>query len=106
VNSCEHIPFALLSDSGLRLAEQLHFPTFTADGMTLYKRLTFVAEAGKIARVFYPVFPPNRNAAEVLTWLSEHALATRFPWRLNTNICSIDGRLRKRRDRASWRCFE
>jgi peroxiredoxin len=69
----ERIPFALLSDSGLRLAEQLRLPTFTADGMTLYKRLTFIAEAGEIARAFYPVFPPNRNAAEVLTWLSEHA---------------------------------
>jgi peroxiredoxin len=67
----EHIPFALLSDSGLRLAGQLHLPTFTADGMILYKRLTFVARAGKIARAFYPVFPPNRNAAEVLTWLAE-----------------------------------
>jgi len=69
----EHIPFALLSDSGLHLAEQLRLPTFTADGMTLYKRLTFVAKASKIARVFYPVFPPDRNAAEVLTWLAEDA---------------------------------
>jgi peroxiredoxin len=66
----EHIPFALLSDSGFRLAEQLRLPTFTADGMTLYKRLTFVAEVGKIARVFYPVFPPDCNAETVLTWLT------------------------------------
>ena len=67
----EHIPFALLNDSSLHLAEQLCLPTFTADGMTLYKRLTIVAEEGKIARVFYPVFPPDRNAVEVLTWLVE-----------------------------------
>lgn len=65
----EHIPFPLLSDSGLRLATELRLPTFEADGMTLYKRLTLVAEAGTIRKVFYPVFPPDRNAAEVLTWL-------------------------------------
>jgi peroxiredoxin len=66
----EHIPFALLSDSGLSLAEALRLPTFEADGMTLYKRLTLVAEAGVIGKVFYPVFPPDRDAAEVLAWLA------------------------------------
>jgi peroxiredoxin len=65
----EHIPFPLLSDSGLRLADVLQLPTFTVDGMTLYKRLTLVAEGGKIAKAFYPVFPPDRNASEVLSWL-------------------------------------
>jgi peroxiredoxin len=65
----EHIPFPLLSDPGLKLAETLRLPTFEVDGMTLYKRLTLVAEAGRIAKVFYPVFPPDRNAAEVLGWL-------------------------------------
>jgi peroxiredoxin len=65
----EHIPFPLLSDSDLRLAAELHLPTFEVEGMTLYKRLTFVAEEGKIAKVFYPVFPPDRNAGEVLAWL-------------------------------------
>jgi peroxiredoxin len=65
----EHIPFALLSDSGLALAEALRLPTFEAAGMTLYKRLTLVAEAGVISKAFYPVFPPDRNAAEVLAWL-------------------------------------
>jgi len=65
----EHIPFALLSDAGLDLAAALRLPTFEAAGMTLYKRLTFIAEAGTIAKVFYPVFPPDRDAAEVLGWL-------------------------------------
>jgi peroxiredoxin len=65
----EHIPFALLSDGGLDLAEALRLPIFEAAGMTLYKRLTLVAEAGVISKVFYPVFPPHRNAAEVLAWL-------------------------------------
>lgn len=65
----EQITYPLLSDPDLRLAEHLRLPTFAVEGMTLYKRLTFVAEAGKIAKVFYPVFPPDRNAAEVLAWL-------------------------------------
>lgn len=69
----EHIPFPLLSDSGLRLAETLRLPTFEAGGMTLYKRLTFVAEAGKLVKVFYPVFPPDRDASEVVGWLRERA---------------------------------
>ena len=69
----EHIPFPLLSDSGLRLAAELGLPTFEVEGITLYKRLTFVAEAGRIVKVFYPVFPPDRNAVEVLAWLAAHA---------------------------------
>ncbi len=69
----EHIPFPLLSDSDLRLADALRLPTFEAEGMTLYKRLTFVAEGGKIIKAFYPVFPPDRNAADVLAWLATGA---------------------------------
>jgi peroxiredoxin len=65
----EHIPFPLLSDGDLKLASALRLPTFEAAGMTLYKRLTLIAEAGKISKVFYPVFPPDRNAAEVIAWL-------------------------------------
>jgi len=68
----EHIPFALLSDPGLRLAEALGLPTFEAGGMRLYKRITLIAGAdGAIEQVLYPVFPPGRNAAEVLAWLRE-----------------------------------
>jgi peroxiredoxin len=66
----EHIPFQLLSDSALRLATELRLPTFEAGGMALYRRLTLVAEAGTIVKAFYPVFPPDRNAAEVLAWLA------------------------------------
>ncbi len=65
----EHIPFPLLSDPDLALAEALRLPTFEVGGTALYKRLTFVAKAGRIVRVFYPVFPPDRNAGEVLSWL-------------------------------------
>jgi peroxiredoxin len=67
----EHIPFPLLSDNRLALAgEPLRLPTFEAGGLTLYRRLTLVAEAGRIVKVFYPVFPPDRDAAEVLAWLN------------------------------------
>ncbi|HWA53196.1 MAG TPA: peroxiredoxin [Solirubrobacterales bacterium] len=68
----EHIPFPLLSDEGLALADTLRLPTFEADGMTFFKRLTLIAEAGEIVKAFYPVFPPDRDAAEVLGWLSRH----------------------------------
>lgn len=64
-----HLPFPLLSDAALALKESLQLPTFTAGGMELYKRLTLVTRDSRIARVFYPVFPPDQNAAEVLRWL-------------------------------------
>jgi peroxiredoxin len=64
------LPFPLLSDSGLVLAERLQLPTFTAaDGVVRYKRITLVLDQGTISRVFYPIFPPNQHAAEVLDWL-------------------------------------
>jgi peroxiredoxin len=65
----EHIPYPLLSDDELKLAEAMGLPTFETSGLRLYKRLTFVAEEGRIVKVFYPVFPPDRNADEVLAWL-------------------------------------
>jgi peroxiredoxin len=65
----EHIPFPLLSDQDLQLAATLRLPTFEVNGTTLYKRLTLIAEVGQIVKAFYPVFPPDRNAAEVLAWL-------------------------------------
>ena len=65
----QRISYPLLSDSGLVLGKALGLPTFRAGGLTLYKRLTFVAEAGTVAKVFYPVFPPDRDAAQVLAWL-------------------------------------
>jgi peroxiredoxin len=67
----EHLPFALLSDPELRLADELRLPTFDVAGMRLYKRITLAVKDGVIAKVFYPVFPPDRNAADVLAWLRE-----------------------------------
>lgn len=65
----ERIPYPLLSDERLALARELRLPTFEAGGLTHYKRLTFVAREGRIEHAFYPVFPPDRNAADVLAWL-------------------------------------
>lgn len=64
-----HLPFQLLSDSSLQLKSTLRLPTFTTAGMELFRRLTLIVEHGKIRKVFYPVFPPDRNADEVLAWL-------------------------------------
>jgi peroxiredoxin len=68
-----HLPFELLSDSGLQLKDKLKLPTFTVAGMELYKRLTLITLDGYIKKIFYPVFPPDKNADEVLTWLRENA---------------------------------
>ena len=64
-----HLPFALLSDEKLELTKALKLPTFTVAGMTLLKRMALVVDDGRIAKVFYPVFPPDKNAAEVVAWL-------------------------------------
>jgi peroxiredoxin len=63
------LPFPVLSDEGLELTRALGLPTFETSGMTLLKRLTLVIDDGRIAHVFYPVFPPDTHAAEVLAWL-------------------------------------
>jgi peroxiredoxin len=66
-----HLPFALLSDSDLAFAGALGLPTFEVDGMILLKRLTLVIDDGWIEKVFYPVFPPDRSAEEVVEWLED-----------------------------------
>lgn len=68
-----HLPFQLVSDSTLRLKSAMRLPTFTVAGMELYKRLTLIAHEGRIAKIFYPVFPPDQNADDVLAWLRENA---------------------------------
>jgi peroxiredoxin len=67
-----HLPFAILSDAGLSFTRAMRLPTFTVAGMTLLKRMALVIDEGVIANVFYPVFPPDRNAAEVVAWLRDH----------------------------------
>jgi peroxiredoxin len=65
----EGIPFPLASDPERRLGAAIGLPTFEVGGMTLYKRLTLVVDAGAVSHVFYPVFPPDSHAAEVVARL-------------------------------------
>ena len=64
-----HLPFPVLSDEKLELVRAARLPTFKAAGLTLLKRLTLVIDNGRVTRVFYPVFPPDRSAADVVDWL-------------------------------------
>ena len=64
-----HLPFAILSDEKMALTRALKLPTFTMSGMTLLKRMALVIDDGVITKAFYPVFPPDKNAAEVIAWL-------------------------------------
>jgi len=72
-----HLPFAVLSDSAFALTDALRLPTFTVAGQRLIKRLTLVIRDAKIEHVFYPVFPPDRHASEVIAWLEQHPLTER-----------------------------
>jgi peroxiredoxin len=64
-----HLPFLLLSDSELQLSSAMRFPTFDVEGQTLLKRFTLIIEEAVVRHVFYPVFPPDHNAADVLQYL-------------------------------------
>jgi peroxiredoxin len=66
------LPFSMLSDEGLALAGALGLPTFEVDGMTLYRRLTMIITDGVIEHLFYPIFPPDQHAQQVLDWLRAH----------------------------------
>jgi len=68
-----HLPFPVLSDTGLGFARGLRLPTFEIDGTQLIKRLTLVVRDGVIEHVFYPVFPPDASASEVVRWLTARA---------------------------------
>lgn len=64
-----HMPYPVIADPELLLRDAIGLPTFEIAGMTLYKRLALVAEHGTIVKTFYPVFPPDRNAGDVVDWL-------------------------------------
>ena len=64
-----HLPFPILSDSNLALAQAIGLPTFKVAGVTLLKRMVLVIDDGVIVKVFYPVFPPDKSADEVVAWL-------------------------------------
>jgi peroxiredoxin len=67
-----HLPFPVLSDEKLQLTHALNLPTMAVAGMTLIRRLALVIDDARIIHVFYPVFPPDRNAGDVLAWLKEN----------------------------------
>jgi peroxiredoxin len=67
-----HLPFPVLSDEKLKLTRALKLPTMEVAGLTLIRRLALIVDDGRIAHVFYPVFPPDRNAGDVLAWLKEN----------------------------------
>lgn len=68
------LPYELLSDITFSFAQTLGLPDFEVGGMRLLKRVTLIAKSGRIEKYFYPVFPPDRNASEVLDWLRVHAV--------------------------------
>jgi peroxiredoxin len=67
-----HLPFPVLSDDKLALTRALNLPTMEVAGLVLIKRLALIIDDGRITHVFYPVFPPDRNAGDVLDWLKEN----------------------------------
>ncbi len=66
-----HLPFALLSDEALQFSKTLSLPTMDVEGQTLIKRLTLICKDNEIKHVFYPVFPPDANADQVIEWLHQ-----------------------------------
>jgi peroxiredoxin len=70
-----HLPFPVLSDEKLALTRALDLPTMDVAGLTLIKRLALVIDDARITHVFYPVFPPDRNAGDVLAWLKDNPAA-------------------------------
>jgi peroxiredoxin len=67
-----HLPFPILSDEALAFTKAMRLPTLAVAGLTLIKRMALVIDDGSITQVFYPVFPPDRNAGDVLSWLKQH----------------------------------
>jgi peroxiredoxin len=64
-----NLPFAILSDRNLALTRAIELPTFEVAGMTLLKRMVLIIDTGVISKVFYPVFPPDKSAEEMIAWL-------------------------------------
>jgi peroxiredoxin len=69
-----HVPFEVLSDEHRTFTDALRLPTFRIAGMVLLKRLTLVLSNDRIEKVFYPIFPSDKHAGEVVDWLKHNAL--------------------------------
>lgn len=83
------LPFEVLSDGEFALTNGMKLPTFEFSGMRLLKRMAWVCEQGKIVKVFYPVFPPQENATQVLGWLKARESLT-LPMDQDTELCLVD----------------
>ena len=70
-----HLPFEILSDAKLEFCDALSLPTFQVDEMRLVRRLTLVIRGGRVEHAFYPVFPPDQSAEQVIQWLNDHPLS-------------------------------
>jgi peroxiredoxin len=70
-----HLPYLLVSDEKLAFVHALNLPTFAFEGETLIKRLTLIVDDGVVTNVFYPVFPPDKSAADTLEWIKQHPVA-------------------------------
>lgn len=67
-----HLPFPLLSDTDLQFATALRLPSMIVEGRQMLKRMALIVDDGRISHAIYPVFPPDRNAADVLAWLQDN----------------------------------
>jgi peroxiredoxin len=74
-----HLPYDLLSDKKLELQKALNLPTFEWEGKKVLKRVTMAIEKGRVVKVWYPVFPPDKATSEVVSWLKERAAGIRGP---------------------------
>src|SRR6201996_9323334 len=70
-----HLPFPVLSDEKLELARALDLPIMEVAGLSMIRRLALIVDDARITQVFYPVFPPDRNAGDVLEWLKQNPVA-------------------------------
>lgn len=68
-----HLPFMLLSDEAMVFVNALSLPTFEVDGKKLIRRITMIANEGRIIKIFYPVFPPDKNPNQIIDWLKGSA---------------------------------
>ena len=66
-----HLPYEILSDENLELTKKLDLPTFEIENMILTKRVTLICKDGEIVKFFYPVFPPDKNVDEVISWIEK-----------------------------------
>jgi peroxiredoxin len=63
------LAYQLLSDENLEFTKKMSIPTFEWKGRQLTKRVTLAIDDGVVVKVWYPVFPSDRSAGDVLEWL-------------------------------------